>query len=160
MKKCLAIILTLVLTLSLVACGGEPTETTPTAPPEVQLTAHNIKDYLAFEFDYSEVESKTKYDFTFGYTDITMKSYAVSSGSFNNVEITVKIYLPFGWYVSSNDKAYDENNTDELVYSFRLPASGEYTTTHDLIASTVWSKPNSNTVSYVITSVSGTFVPG
>lgn len=160
MKKCLAIILTLVLALSLVACGGEPKETTPTAPPEVQLTVDNINDYLAFEFDYSKVERETKLGISFGYTDITMKSYAVSAGSFNNVEITVEIPLTNGWSVSSSDEAYDKNNDEVLVCSFRLPASGEYTNTHDLIASMVYSDPDSNNVRYTITSVSGTFVPG
>ena len=151
MKKTLLFVLSLAMLLSLCACGG--------GSKEIPLTVDNIDDYLAFEFDYSKVERERKIGMSFGYTDITMKSYAVSAGSFNDVEITVEIPLTNGWSVTSSDEAYDENNDETLICSFRLPASGEYTDTHSLIASVVFSDPDSNNVKYNITSVSGTFVP-
>ena len=128
-------------------------------PKEVELTTDNIKDYLAFEFDYSKVERKEKLGISFGYTDITMNSYSTSAGSFKNVDITVEIPLSYGWSVSSSDEAYNAYNTEVLNCSFRLPASGEYTETHDLIASVYFTNPDSNNIQYTITSVSGTFIP-
>lgn len=151
MKKTFIFVLTLAMLLSLCACSA--------GSKEITLTVDNIDDYLAFEFDYSKVEKEKKLGISFGYTDITMKSYAVSAGSFNDVKITVEIPLTNGWSVASSDEAYDENNPDVLTCSFRLPATGEYTNTHDLIAAVVYSNPDSNNIKYTITSVSGTFVP-
>lgn len=156
MKKSIIAILALTLILSLAACGGS---SEPAAPQEVQLTTENINDYLALEFDYSKVERETKIGLSFGYTDITLKSYAVAPGSFSNAEITVEVPLTNGWSVSSSDEAYDENNTETLTCTFRLPASGEYTDTHNLIASIVFRDPDSNNVKYTVTSVSGAFIP-
>lgn len=153
MKKIFALFLAVIMTLSLTACGGE------TKNKEIQLTTDNISNYLAFEFDYSKVERENTLGISFGYTDITMKSFAVSAGSFDNVEITVEIPLTNGWSVSSSDKAYDENNSEMVICSFRLPASGEYTDTHDLIAAMVYKDPDSSNIKYTITSVSGTFTP-
>ena len=153
MKKIVALLLVLTMCFSLVACGGTKT------PSEVQLTVENINDYLAFEFDYSKVKRESKLGISFGYTDITMRSYAISAGSFSNAEITVEIPLTNGWSVSSSDEAYDKNNDEVLVCSFELPVSGEYTDTHELIASMVFSDPDGKNVKYTITSVSGTFIP-
>ena len=163
MKKTISLILLLVMGLSLWSCGGGSKEIVPdelkeVETKEIELTVDNIKDYLAFEFDYSKVERQTKIGISFGYTDITMRSYAVSSGSFNNVEITVEIHLTNGWSVASSDEAYDRTNSEVLTCSFRLPASGEYTDTHDLIAAGVYSNPDSKNVYYTITSVSGKFI--
>lgn len=153
MRKSLVLLLATLMALSLIACGREAKE------KEVQLTTDNISDYLAFEFDYSEVERQKKLGISFGNTDITMRSYAVAAGSFNGVSITVEIPLSNGWSVSSVDKAYNENNSEVLICSFRLPSSGEYTDIHHLIASMMYSDPDSRNVKYTITSVSGTFAP-
>lgn len=150
MKKCLILIIALVLMLSLASCGK---------PKEVELTADNIEDYLSFEFDYSRVERDTKQGFEFGFTDLTVKTYGKVPGSFKDAYVTIEIPLTNGWTVSSNDKAYIKNYPDVLALSFMLPASGDYSTNHDLIASISFTEPNRNNVKYNITSVQGTFIP-
>ena len=150
MKKLMALILTAALALCLAACGGTK---------EVELTKDNIEEYLDFDFDYSEVERQKTIGITFGYTDITCNTYAVQAGDFNNVEVTVEILLNNGWSVSSSDTAYDKNNPEILTMNFRIPVDGEYTKTHDLIASIVFQDPDAQNINYNITSVSGTFTP-
>ena len=154
MKKTISLLLAIILCLSLCACSDGTK-----APAEVELTVDNINEYLAFEFDYSKVERESKIGLSFGYTDLTLSTYAVAAGSFSNAEITVEIPLTNGWSVSSGDEAYDENNSDVLVCTFRIPASGTYTDTHDLIASVVFSDPDSSNIRYTVTAVSGTFIP-
>lgn len=155
MRKIIAILL--VLLCFLASCGNSSTESTEIA--EIELTTANIEDYLSFEFDYSKVERKKQLGISFGYTDITLRTYATSVGMFNNVEVTVKIELTNGWSVASSDEAYGKNDTEALVCTFRLPNSGEYTTTHDLIASIRYKDPDTKNIKYTITSVSGTFIP-
>lgn len=150
MKKIVALLLTFVLCFALCACGG---------PKEVVLTRENIEEYLAFDFNYGDVERQKKIGLTFGYTDLNVKAYAISSGSFENVKITLSIPLNNGWSVSSSDSAYDKNNDETLTLSFNLPATGEYTSTHDLIASVAFSDPKNQNIRYSITEVSGTFIP-
>lgn len=150
MKKLIALLLAAALALSLAACGGSK---------EVELTTDNIEEYLDFDFDYSKVDRQQKIGITFGYTDITCSTYAVQAGDFNNAEVTVEVSLNNGWEVSSSDTACDENNPETLVMTFRIPADGEYTETHDLIASLVFQDPDAQNISYNITSVSGTFTP-
>lgn len=155
MKRIIAILL--VLLCFLTSCGNNSTESKKSA--EIELTTANIEDYLSFEFDYSKVERKKQVGLSFGYTDLTLRTYATSVGMFNNVEVTVKIELTNGWSVSSSDEAYDKNDTEVLVCTFRLPNSGEYTTTHDLIAAVKYKDPDTQNIQYTITSVSGTFIP-
>ena len=151
MKKALSAILLAAALMALCACSSEP--------EPVELTTDNIEDYLAFSFDYSDVERQTKIGISFGYTDLTLDCYAVASGSFTDASVTVESPLTNGWGVSSADKAYNPDDTETLVCSFRLPANGSYSETHDLIAAIAYSDPDVQNIAYTITEVSGTFTP-
>ena len=151
MKKIIALLLAALLCFTVCACGG--------APKTVELTTDNIEEYLSFNFAYGDVERQTKLGISFGYTDLTMKTYAISSGNFENVKITLSVPLKNGWAVSSSDSAYNKADSETLTITFTLPASGELTATHDLIASMVYSNPDNQNINYTITSVTGTFIP-
>lgn len=156
MKKRIVLLLVLIMTLSLCACGKDAGKKNDDAPKEVELTTDNIEDYLAFTFDYAEVTKKNNVlGIPHGYTEITLSTYAVRGGTFNNVEITVEVPLSVGWEVSSSDKAYVEGDADTLTCSFRLPANGDYSETHDLSSITAID-PKTN-VKYQITNVSGSY---
>lgn len=169
MKKLpMMLILTLAMVLSAVGCSNEQYEESmygknavnesvaddkidnkPTS--EIPLTVDNLEDYLAIEFDFS----KDGY-----YADVTMETFAVAAGGFNNVKISVEIDLPWGWVLSSGDEMYDGEETSNFSYTFRLPASGEYTETHHSTVSFSYDfvDPDGD-INYTITSVSGTFAP-
>ena len=170
MKRCVSIILALIFVLSFASCGNNGNGTnssndsnTPKEPTPIELTVDNIKDYVAFEFDYDEVKKETVSYFNYSYylTALNLNAYTTVDGTFSNLQIQIEVAAPFSFTVPTDSKGYDSKN-DEIIYcSFRIPSSGDYSASYKLRADYSYSsmdlKPQR--VQYTITSVSGTFTP-
>lgn len=122
-------------------------------PKPVELATGNIQSYLLISLEYSKPETGDIYS----RSDISLKMYPVKGGTFENVELTVEVPICIGWNVSSSDKAYDEANDDTLICTIKLPASGTYEETHQIIGFTIID-PSIGSRFY-IKSVKGTFIP-
>ena len=169
MKRCVSIILAVIFVFSLTSCGGggngsaTSTSNASKEPTPVQLTVDNIKDYVAFEFDYDEVKKETVsyFDYSYYLTALNLNAYTTVDGNFSNLQIQIEVTAPFTWTFPTDSKGYDSKN-DEIIYcSFRIPSSGDYSASYKLRADFSYSsmdlKPQR--VQYTITSVSGTFTP-
>ena len=143
--KLLVFFLVSVMCIACTSCGK---------PSEVQLTKENIKDYLSFDFSYEEGESTKVLGFYSRHADIITKTYPISSGSFSDVKITIEIPVATGWSIAGEPAS---NHT--FIQSFRLPASGEYTNSQELISLGGGDYLRKSDIKYTITSVSGTFTP-
>ena len=143
--KFLVVLVVSIMCVAFTSCGK---------PSEVQLTKENIKDYLSFEFSYEEGESTKVLGFYSRHADIITKTYPISSGSFSDVKITIEITVATGWSIAGEPAS---NHT--FIQSFRLPASGEYTNSQELISLGGGDYLRNSDIKYTITSVSGTFTP-
>lgn len=162
MKKVLSLILALVLCLPLCACGGAsggtPNTSAPTVPQNVELTKENIKDYLVFRTVYGEKETHKTLGINFTDVETKLEIYSTVAGTFENVNITLKIRCPNHWVVNSSDSAYNKSEDTAMTILVRLPAKGEYSEMHKIGRSYWAAAPESNCYIDII-SVSGTFVP-
>ena len=151
MKKLVILVLIFAFTLSLSGCDGTFNETNrsfsdtqeSSFDTKVELTANNIEDYLAIELD----DRHDGY-----YQKLTITTYAVVGGSFNNTKITLKFDLAPGWSTNSDD-------SNELTCSIRLPASGNFTETYTLSFDASQYFDGYTEFDYIITAVSGSFDP-
>ena len=156
MKKFFYILLVFVLVFSLTACNDK-SEETPTTK-EITLSTGNIKEYLDISGQYGKIERETKVGISFGYSDFTFNINPTVPGNFYNVSLTLKVFLTYGWEVSSSDPAFSEND-GYLTTTIKLPANGSKEEVHSLIASMVYGNHDNQNVNIQIVSVSGTFVP-
>lgn len=153
MRRILSVFVVVALMLSASACGAiaEP------EPTPIQLTTSNIHNYLEIDLGYLNHEQSTLMGLRHDEADITLSTYAVADGTFENVEISITIKLTQGWNCNSSDMAYDKDCPNNIVCEFRMPVTGSYTETHKVSALNTWL--NLDYTSYVINSVSGTFIP-
>ena len=153
MKKWIALLLVVVMCLSLAACGK--------SEKEIQLTVDNFEDYFNISCSYGELETHKAIGINFAYVDTVIDVYQVSTGSLNNVKITLKVTTPNGWSLSSEDTAYSssKNDGEEFSITINMPASGEYSETHRIGKAVETRKPTAN-CRIEIVSVSGTFTEG
>ena len=153
MKKIISLLLVVAMCLSLAACGK--------SKKEVQLTVDNFEDYFNVSCSYGEVKTHKAIGINFAYVDTNIDVYQVSTGSLNNVKITLKVTTPNGWSLSSEDNAYSSSKTDgkEFSVTINMPANGEYSETHRIGKAIETRKPTSN-CRIEIVSVSGTFTEG
>lgn len=155
MKKLIASLLILIHIVILVGCGKDSNGIMPPSASEekskrVQLTTNNIDDYLAIEIN----DRPDGY-----YQKLTIKTFAVAGGSFNNAKVTLKFTLAPGWSATSQTEPNISNEPEVFFCTFRIPASGDHTENHTLFFISAGDFPGYNDFEYVVTEVSGTFVP-
>ena len=148
MKRVISFVMVLVVCLSLCACKEatvEPTvppTTESTEPKEIILTTDNINEYLVMKVKF---EGST----------VSIETYPIVGGSFNNVELVLNVYLGDPWFkISPNDPSYkysiaaipnvpegdyweDFSPENYVLTRIKLPADGKYTESHKFI-STTW----------------------
>ncbi len=169
MKKVLALLLALSLVFALCACGGEAEEKKEEESkknPAIKLTSYTVPDYLAFNVTPKDVKDESYVDYFNRYQNaasstLELKLYPTQAGSFSQVKITAEITLQKGWRVDSSDPGYSEDNENVLTVNIVLPASGEYTETHKIVAGgdlePAFDDPIGSNFKVKIVSVEGTF---
>lgn len=129
-------------------------------PKEIQLTVDNFRDYFNVSCSYGKLDTHKAIGISFAYVESVIDVYQMSSGSLNNVKITLKVKNPSGWTLSSEDSAYSSiNKGKEYTITIKMPASGEYSETHRIGKAVETRKPTSNCIIEIV-SVSGTFTAG
>lgn len=154
----------IVLCLSLCACSSSinttKNELVDTAPNEpIALTTENIDDYISIRGEYKNGGYHSDFLYYTSTADLDIQAYSTVSGSFENVEITIRANL--------DDKAgagsekwhlADSDNEDSAEITFKLPASGEYTSSYSIECyRNTWTLSGSSDLEII--SVSGTYVP-
>lgn len=170
MKRIIALLLTLILIFLLVACSNSQNESktdeTVEEKKSVALTSSNIKQYIEFEGEFTNGRHDiaelglTVYGFN-SWADLEFRAYPIVSGKFENVEIELTAqsddYLfdkKYGWYIEDSD------NEDEVVFSFKLGANGEYSKTYKIkMFDELMSGTLSGKCDFIVNSVSGIYIP-
>lgn len=166
MKKWISLSLVLILVLSLCACGqGESSvqleqvvESQQPIKPIV-LTKENIADYVSIRGEYKNGTYKDSILYYISSADLEFQAYSTVSGSFENVEITVRANLNEKGG-ALNEKWHLVNSDDEknVQFTFKLSTDGEYNASYSIeCARNTW-KLNGDSDLEII-SVSGTFIP-
>lgn len=156
MKKLLALMLAAALALSLAACGGGDSSG-GAASKEVELTAENITDYIALSGEFTESEYHQTILYYVSTSIIDFQAYSTVSGSFENVEITVRAniddtgVLNEQWHLADSEEPGVE-------FTFKLPANGNYTHSYGIECDRNSGKLKGS-CDFTIVSVSGTYMP-
>lgn len=161
MKRILALILAITTCLSLAACGkSKEQKKEDSAPEEIALNYENFKLYFDVSCSYGELDKHSSLGISFAYVDTIIDIRQVAAGTLNNVQLTLKVILPSGWELSSEDPAYSSAENAHGYTSFtvdlKMPASGEYSETHRIGKMLENSKPAEDCSIYIL-SASGTF---
>lgn len=177
MKKMLAILLLATLAISICACGSngiklnedgyldtiiieDNNNSYEESDNNIELTTSNIEDYLQIEL--SDANWDWHQDFYRNYyscSDLIVRTYPITSGTFENVNITLELTAPDTWlfcdteYKAHNIDTYPQSKEINIV----LNKNGETTYSYVIVNSNA-SKVVPSTYSYQITSVSGTLV--
>lgn len=156
MKKLLALMLAAALALSLVACGGGD-GSGGAASKGVELTTENITDYIALSGEFTESEYHQTILYYVSTSIIDFQAYSTVSGSFENVEITVRAniddtgVLNEQWHLADSEEPGVE-------FTFKLPANGNYTHSYGIECDRNSGKLKGS-CDFTIVSVSGTYMP-
>lgn len=117
MKKTIALLLSIILLLSLCACGGASNAEQEPEDTKVDLTTENIRDYLKIEAssnDYqTEVGSETIFNIFPEYSGTgTVKISIINQAStrFENVSIKLKVKIPLHSTWNEEEEKYDCNS--------------------------------------------------
>ena len=141
MRKVIAILLTICLSVGLCACGSN-SEYKETASKNVTLTSENITDFLNIKINHYE-EGNEEY--------AKVKIYPIQPGSFSSTRISLKLE---GEMLSVKDivgeKYYTATIFEKYVVDLVLPASGS----HEFIVVLF----RGEIEKYEFQSVSGTFI--
>lgn len=155
MKKLIALLMTLVICLSLCACSSS-INTTKNEP--IALTTENIGDYISIRGEYKNGDYHSDLFYYTATADLEFQAYSTVSGSFENVEITVRADLSEqrgnleDWHLVGSE---DEDNVE---FTFKLPAKGEYTSSYSIECyRNTWKLSGNSDLEIV--SVSGTYIP-
>ena len=158
MKKFVALIISVVMALSVCACGGGSTKA-----EAIELNSDNINEYVQFDGEF--IDGK----YTMGivnYAEATLdfQAYPVSAGKFNNVKITLIATstdpaftymnnMGSYWHLSDDDK-----DTKDIQFSFTLGVDGKFSKKYSVecMNNTGKLKGSSN---FKVVSVEGTFMP-
>lgn len=157
-KKLLVMLLTISLLLVLAACGSAGEEA-QAKPEPITLTTENIGDYISIRGEYKNGDYHAGILFYTSTADSDFQAYSTVSGSFENVEITVRANLKdkegsLGeqWHL------VDSENKDNVEFTFKLPASGEYTSSYSIECDrNTWSLSGNSELEIV--AVSGSYTP-
>lgn len=136
MKKILVILLSASLFLSLAACTApnlDGASETKSCPQPVALTKENIGDYISIRGEYKNGDYHAGAITNISTADLDFQAYSTVSGSFENVEIKVRANLSehqgaLGerWHLVNSE------NKDSVEFSFKLSASGEYSSSYSI----------------------------
>ena len=168
MNKLIAVICSIMFSLSLIACGNNNEKQSKSkedvqVKEDVQLTKDNIEDYIQFDGEFTNGEY-TMSIVNYANATLEFQAYPVVSGKFNNVEITLIAssddstftYMNgFGNYWHLTD---DDRDTKDIKFTFRLGVDGKFSKNYE-----VECLNNTGVLSggsdFSIVSVSGTFIP-
>ena len=130
----------------------------------VILTTENISQYLTLSFEHQQVGDLWYMLYLYSVDgELTLKTNAMAHGHFEDVQITVKIELNNeDWHADNDDSGYREEDPDNLYVTLRLPTSGEYTETHNISGTEMYSEPSNlkvGQITYSFEEVSGKFYP-
>ena len=159
MKKRISLLLALVMCLSLCACGGAEVGETTAAKEPVTLTTENIGDYITVRGEYKNGDYHSTILYYISTADLEFQAYSTVSGTFENVEITVRANLS-DKTGALNEKWHlvDSDNEKSVEFTFKMPASGEYASSYSIECNRATWKL-SGTSDLEIVAVSGTFIP-
>ncbi len=165
MKKIICALLICVLTISFVACDKtDDNNLEITGNPKVTLTKNNINNYLNFDGEF--VDGKYESGCFYYTADATLEfqAYPVSSGSFDNVEIILKVIgtdstfeggaLGEKWHLS--DAAGEDEK--HIKITFKLGADGKFSKNYSVTCKRC-SGILEGGCTFEIVSVTGTFTP-
>lgn len=185
MKKILAILLLATLAISICACGSNGIKLNEDGYPDaiiiennnsyeesdnnIELTTSNISDFLQIEMSDGNLDSRYHSDgmgslgnsYSYMVSDLYIDIYPISTGSFENVIITLELTAPNKWIFLDDDE-YDNNkeysSTREVDIILRV--NGESTNSYQIASDEFDSRTQyiSSDYSYQIISVSGTLV--
>jgi len=178
MKKLLVLVLLIIMALGLCACGKKEIsgvkqftydyEDTPIVESDnsIELTTSNLEDYLQIELSDANFDTHSQYGLMHYLSgDIVIDVYPVSSGSFENVTISLELSAPNKWFFLDKGSNYDETKTypNEIEAEIKLHANGEGTYSYQIATENygayVYNRIEiPSDYSYQITSVSGTLV--
>lgn len=150
-----ALIMIIVSMVSLSACGRS-------AKQEVELTTENITDYVKFEGEFVDGDYTTS---IVNYAEATLEfqAYSIVSGSFNNVEITVRATSDDNTFTYMNSSGNywhltdDGNDAKNIEFTFTLGADGKFSKNYSCKCLNNTGKL-SGSCDFNIVSVSGTYV--
>lgn len=165
MKKLIALFTVIVLCLNLCACASTSetsgnnisTEETPATVVEpIPLTADNITDFMSISGEYTESEYHKTLMYYVSTSVIDFQAYATSAGTFDNVEISVRLNVDGGalgtdWHLADTDDDY-------VKLTFKMPANGNYSHSYSIECDRNTSKLKGS-CDFTILSVSGSFIP-
>ena len=156
MKKLLALMLAAALALSLTACGGGD-GSGAAASKEVELSTENIEDYIAFSGEFTDSEYHKTILYYVSTSTIDFQAYSTVSGTFENVEITLRADI-------DDTGAFNEQwhlvDSDEpgVEFTFKMPANGTYSHSYGIECDRNSGKLKGS-CNFTIVSVSGTYLP-
>jgi len=134
---------------------GDDTEDAEPVSEVIELTTENLSEYLEMGLKYGERDTHSAIGISITYVDVFFDVYPVVPAQFNDVKITARISCPNGWSAKSSDSAYDEDDPENMIIEFRLPADGKYSETHS-IGKSNWAAPPEKDCTLEIVSVEGT----
>ncbi len=156
MKKISLLAILLAIVILFVACD---TTTAATEPESIELTVDNFRDYFNISCTYGTVgTSGTSRALGITFVEVIITVNKVVSGYLNGVNIILKVRIPDGWTLSSNDFAYLYSSKEFEIYA-TIPANGRYSETHRIEQAAYTASKPMRSCSVKITSVSGTFTP-
>lgn len=152
MKKLFALMLAATLTISLISCGGGSEK-----PKEVELSKDNIADYISFSGEFTDSEYHQTLLYYVSTSTIDFQAYSTVSGTFENVEITVRANIDdtgaIGekWHLADSDE-------EGVEFTFKMPASGEYSHSYGIECDRNTNRLKGN-CDFTVISVTGTYIP-
>lgn len=131
---------------------------TKTVEP-IQLTRDNINNYINMRGEYKNGDYHKNLFYYVSTADLEFQAYSTVPGSFDNVEITVRVDL------SDKDGQIGENwhivnSADEskVEFTFKMPSNGQYNSSYSIECNRSTWKLSGNS-KLAIVSVSGTYIP-
>lgn len=171
MKKLIVLFMVTVLCLGMCACTSTNEKSDNNVPTEEQqvtvvepipLTVDNLTDFVSISGEYTESGSYETYLFHVSTSVIDFQAYATSAGTFDNVEISVRLNVDGGgaggamgtnWHLADTDDHYVE-------LTFKMPANGNYSHSYNIECNDIYSYSTlKGACDFTIVSVSGSFIP-
>ena len=157
MKKMnsITLILTMILTLCLAGCGKKSSSE---KPEPITLTKVNVGDYISIRGEYKNGEYHSTLLGYVSTADLDFQAYSTVSGTFDNVEITVRANLSDKHGAASHWHLVGADDETEVDFTFKLPASGEYSSSYKIECDRyTWALSGNSDLTII--RVSGTFTP-
>lgn len=169
----LAFFLAAAVILSLTACGSTSTSSAEEKEPEsaatetsaaspspapVELTKYNVGNYIAFRGEYTDSEYHSSILYYVSTSTIDFQAYGTSSGSFNNVEITVRAKIDSDLQGVGEKWHLTDTDDNEVEFTFRMPSSGDYSSSYGIECDRN-SRTMAGSCDFEVIAVTGKFIP-